>query len=129
MWSICSWKRLWSSYSNSITQLARHPERPYTLDYWERIFDGVDLLAGDRMFGDDQAIVAGITELDAMPVMVMGHQKGRTIKEKIQRNFGMPNPEGYRKIIRLVEMAGRFRLPILTFIDTPGAYPGMCQCP
>lgn len=106
-------------------QLARHPQRPYTLDYMQHIFTEFDELAGDRHFTDDQALVGGIARLEGKPVMVIGHQKGRTTKEKVKRNFGMPRPEGYRKALRLMEMAERFRLPILTFIDTPGAYPGI----
>ncbi|MCY4330471.1 MAG: acetyl-CoA carboxylase carboxyltransferase subunit alpha [Endozoicomonadaceae bacterium] len=106
-------------------QIARHPHRPHTLDYIPIIFDSFDELHGDRRFSDDKAIVGGIAELDGKPVMVIGHQKGRETKEKVARNFGMPRPEGYRKACRLMEMAERFRLPILTFIDTPGAYPGI----
>src|SRR5690554_969771 len=108
-----------------ISQLARHPLRPHTLDYIGLIFDEFDELHGDRTFADDPAIVGGIARLDDSPVMVIGHQKGRSTKEKVRRNFGMPKPEGYRKALRLMEMAERFRLPILTFIDTPGAYPGI----
>ncbi len=108
-----------------ISQLARHPQRPYTLDYVERIFTDFEELHGDRHFADDPAIVGGVARLEGRPVMVIGHQKGRDTKEKIRRNFGMPRPEGYRKAQRLMEMAERFRLPILTFIDTPGAYPGI----
>ncbi len=108
-----------------IAQLARHPQRPYTLDYIERIFTDFEELHGDRHFADDPAIVGGPARLDGRPVMVIGHQKGRDTKEKIRRNFGMPRPEGYRKAQRLMEMAERFRLPVLTFIDTPGAYPGI----
>jgi acetyl-CoA carboxylase carboxyl transferase subunit alpha len=108
-----------------IAQLARHPERPYTLDYIERIFTHFEELHGDRAFGDDPAIVGGVARLEGKPVMVIGHQKGRDTKEKVRRNFGMPRPEGYRKALRLMHTAERFRLPILTFIDTPGAYPGI----
>ena len=108
-----------------ISQVSRHPRRPYTLDYVPQIFTEFVELRGDRAFGDDAAIVGGAARLDGRPVMVIGHQKGRQTKEKIQRNFGMPRPEGYRKALRLMEMAERFRLPILTFIDTPGAYPGV----
>lgn len=108
-----------------ISQLARHPLRPYTLDYMPRIFTEFDELAGDRAFADDKAIVGGLAKLDDQPVMVIGHQKGRDTAEKIKRNFGMPKPEGYRKALRLMEMAERFNLPIITFIDTPGAYPGV----
>ena len=108
-----------------ISQLSRHPRRPYTLDYVPRIFTEFVELRGDRAYADDAAIVGGPARLDGRPVMLIGHQKGRQTKEKIQRNFGMPRPEGYRKALRLMEMAERFRLPILTFIDTPGAYPGV----
>ncbi|ELZ5938522.1 MULTISPECIES: acetyl-CoA carboxylase carboxyl transferase subunit alpha [Providencia] len=108
-----------------IAKLARHPRRPYTLDYVARIFTDFQELAGDRAYADDKAIVGGIARLDGRPVMVIGHQKGRETKEKIRRNFGMPAPEGYRKALRLMEMAERFNLPIITFIDTPGAYPGV----
>ncbi|MCY9809177.1 acetyl-CoA carboxylase carboxyl transferase subunit alpha [Aeromonas caviae] len=108
-----------------VSQMARHPQRPYTLDYIEQIFTDFDELAGDRAYADDKAIVGGIARLDGEPVMVIGHQKGRETKEKIKRNFGMPRPEGYRKALRLMEMAERFKMPIITFIDTPGAYPGV----
>lgn len=108
-----------------IARLARHPRRPYTLDYINLIFEDFDELHGDRLFGDDLAIVGGVARLADEPVMVIGHQKGRDIKEKVRRNFGMPRPEGYRKACRLMEMAERFKMPILTFIDTPGAYPGI----
>lgn len=108
-----------------VSQLARHPMRPYTLDYVSRIFTDFDELAGDRAFANDKAIVGGLARLDEQPVMVIGHQKGRDTAEKIKRNFGMPKPEGYRKALRLMEMAERFKLPIITFIDTPGAYPGV----
>ena len=108
-----------------ISQLARHPKRPYMLDYIKRIFADFDELHGDRAFADDPAIVGGITRLNDQPVMVIGHQKGREVKEKVRRNFGMPKPEGYRKALRLMEMAERFKMPILTFIDTPGAFPGI----
>lgn len=108
-----------------VAQLARHPMRPYTLDYVRHIFTDFDELAGDRAYADDKAIVGGIARLDSRPVMIIGHQKGRETKEKIRRNFGMPAPEGYRKALRLIEMADRFNLPLLTFIDTPGAYPGV----
>ena len=108
-----------------ISQLARHPQRPYALDYIQRIFGDFEELHGDRAFADDPAIVGGVARLDDLPVMVIGQQKGRDTKEKIHRNFGMPRPEGYRKAQRLMEMAERFRLPVLTFIDTPGAYPGI----
>lgn len=108
-----------------VSQLARHPLRPYTKDYIERIFTEFDELAGDRAFANDPAIVGGIARLDGEPVMVIGQQKGRDTAEKIKRNFGMPKPEGYRKALRLMEMAERFNMPIITFIDTPGAYPGV----
>ncbi|MGO0307430.1 acetyl-CoA carboxylase carboxyl transferase subunit alpha [Endozoicomonas acroporae] len=108
-----------------VAQLARHPRRPYTLDYIRHIFTEFDELHGDRHFADDPSIVGGMARLDGRPVMVIGHQKGREIEEKVRRNFGMPKPEGYRKACRLMEMAERFKMPILTFIDTPGAYPGI----
>ncbi|KAA5969216.1 acetyl-CoA carboxylase carboxyl transferase subunit alpha [Pantoea sp. M_9] len=108
-----------------VAQLARHPLRPYTLDYVRNAFDDFDELAGDRAYADDKAIVGGIARLDGRPVMIIGHQKGRETKEKIRRNFGMPAPEGYRKALRLMEMAERFKMPLITFIDTPGAYPGV----
>lgn len=108
-----------------VAQMARHPKRPYTLDYLQRIFTDFDELHGDRNFGDDKAIVCGLARLEGEPVVVIGHQKGRDVKEKVRRNFGMPNPEGYRKAMRLMQMAERFKLPVLTFIDTPGAYPGI----
>ncbi|WP_194755395.1 acetyl-CoA carboxylase carboxyl transferase subunit alpha [Aliidiomarina indica] len=108
-----------------VAQLARHPLRPYTLDYIDLIFTEFDELAGDRAFADDKAIVGGIARLNGTPVMVIGQQKGRETKEKVRRNFGMPKPEGYRKAMRLMEMAERFNMPVLTFIDTPGAYPGI----
>ncbi|MGF1696931.1 acetyl-CoA carboxylase carboxyl transferase subunit alpha [Vibrio kyushuensis] len=106
-------------------QVARHPLRPYTLNYVESVFTEFEELAGDRAFADDKAIVGGIARLDGRPVMVIGHQKGRETKEKVKRNFGMPKPEGYRKALRLMEMAERFKMPIITFIDTAGAYPGV----
>ena len=108
-----------------IARLARHPRRPYTLDYLEHIFTEFEELHGDRHFSDDAAIGGGTARLDGKPVMVIGHQKGREVREKVRRNFGMPRPEGYRKACRLMEMAERFKMPILTFIDTPGAYPGI----
>ena len=107
------------------SKLARHPMRPYTLDYIDRIFTEFNELHGDRHYSDDAAIVGGIARLDGMPVMIIGHQKGRDTKENIRRNFGMPRPEGYRKALRLMKTAERFRMPIITFIDTPGAYPGI----
>jgi len=108
-----------------VAQLARHPLRPYTLDYVERGFTDFEELHGDRAFADDAAIIGGLARLKEEPVMVIGHQKGRDTTEKIRRNFAMPRPEGYRKALRLMEMAERFSLPVLTFIDTPGAYPGV----
>lgn len=108
-----------------VAQLARHPQRPYTYDYIEHVFTEFDELCGDRAYADDKAIVGGIARLDGRPVMIIGHQKGRETKEKVIRNFGMPKPEGYRKALRLMEMAERFNMPIITFIDTAGAYPGV----
>ncbi len=108
-----------------ISQVARHPQRPYTLDYIERVFTDFQELHGDRLFADDPAIVGGLARLEGRPVVVIGHQKGRDTREKVLRNFGMPRPEGYRKALRLMRLAERFRLPVLTFIDTPGAYPGV----
>ncbi len=108
-----------------ISQLSRHPQRPYLLDYVERIFTDFEELHGDRAFKDDYAIVGGIARLENTPVMIIGQQKGRDTKEKVKRNFGMPRPEGYRKALRLMKMAEQFKLPLLTFIDTPGAYPGI----
>lgn len=108
-----------------VAQLARHPRRPYTLDYIKHMFTDFDDMAGDRAFADDKAIIGGMARLDGQPVMIIGHQKGRETREKVRRNFGMPKPEGYRKALRLMEIAERFKLPVLTFIDTPGAYPGV----
>lgn len=108
-----------------ISKLSRHPKRPYTLDYIEGVLDGFIELHGDRHYADDAAIVGGMARLEGIPVMVIGHQKGRDTNEKLKRNFGMPRPEGYRKALRLMHMAERFGLPIITFIDTPGAYPGV----
>lgn len=108
-----------------VSQLSRHPQRPYTMDFVQRILTDFQELHGDRMYADDPAIVGGVARLDGRPVMVIGQQKGRDTKEKVHRNFGMPKPEGYRKALRLMQMAERFRLPLLTFIDTPGAYPGV----
>lgn len=108
-----------------ITQLARHPRRPHMMDYVKNIFTEFDELHGDRHYADDDAVVGGIARFNDTPVMIIGHEKGRTTREKLQRNFGMPRPEGYRKALRLMEMAERFKLPILTFIDTAGAYPGI----
>ncbi len=110
------WKRV---------QVARHPERPYTLDYIEELCDDFVELHGDRLCSDDPAIVAGLGKIDGVKVMIIGHQKGREVEEKIYRNFGMANPEGYRKALRLMKMAERFNIPIVTLIDTPGAYPGL----
>jgi acetyl-CoA carboxylase, carboxyl transferase, alpha subunit len=118
-----------SIYSNltswQIVQVARHPQRPYASDYIARIFSDWEELHGDRHFGDDKAIIGGIGRLDGKPVMVIGEEKGRSVQEKVSRNFGMPKPEGYRKALRLMNMAERFKLPVLTLIDTPGAYPGI----
>ncbi|MDX2322544.1 MAG: acetyl-CoA carboxylase carboxyl transferase subunit alpha [Moritella sp.] len=108
-----------------VAKMARHPQRPYTLDYIEHVFTDFDELAGDRAYADDKAIVGGTARLDGMPVMIIGQQKGRDTTEKLKRNFGMPRPEGYRKALRLMKMAERFNMPIITFIDTPGAYPGV----
>jgi acetyl-CoA carboxylase carboxyl transferase subunit alpha len=108
-----------------ISQLARHPLRPYTLDYIPNIFTSFEELHGDRMFGDDPAIISGIAKIDEFDFMFIGHQKGRDAKEKVKRNFGMPKPEGYRKALRVMKLAEKFNLPIITFIDTPGAYPGI----
>jgi acetyl-CoA carboxylase carboxyl transferase subunit alpha len=108
-----------------VTQLARHPLRPYTLDYINLMCQNFEELHGDRMFADDPAIVGGMAEFRGQPVMVIGHQKGRDTKSKIRRNFGMPRPEGYRKALRLMKLAEQFNMPVLTFIDTPGAYPGI----
>lgn len=108
-----------------IAQLARHPRRPYTLDYINLLFTEFDELHGDRHFSDDHAIVGGVARFEGEPVLIVGHQKGRDVREKVRRNFGMPRPEGYRKACRLMELAERFKLPIMTFIDTPGAYPGI----
>jgi len=108
-----------------ITQLARHPQRPYSLDYLSMIFTDFQELHGDRMYGDDLAIIGGLARLGGRPVMFIGHQKGRDTKERVRRNYGMPKPEGYRKALRLMRLAERFSLPLVTFIDTPGAYPGI----
>ncbi len=108
-----------------VSQLARHPSRPYTLDYLDTICDEFHELAGDRAYADDAAIVGGLARIGGRSVMVIGHQKGRDTKSKVRRNFGMPRPEGYRKALRLMQTAERFQLPVLTFIDTPGAYPGV----
>jgi acetyl-CoA carboxylase carboxyl transferase subunit alpha len=108
-----------------VAQLARHPQRPYTLDYAASIFEDFQELHGDRMYADDHAIVGGLARLDGRPVMLLGHQKGRDTKERVRRNYGMPKPEGYRKALRLMKLAERFRIPLITLIDTPGAYPGV----
>jgi len=108
-----------------IVRVARHPLRPYSLDYIPELFTDFDELHGDRRFGDDKAIVGGVARLNGAPVMVIGQEKGRTVKDKVYRNFGMPKPEGYRKALRLMEMAERFKMPVITLIDTPGAYPGI----
>lgn len=108
-----------------VSQLARHPQRPYTLDYIGRIIEGFEELHGDRLYGDDAAIVSGIGRLDDIPVAVIGHQKGRDTREKVRRNFGMPRPEGYRKALRVMRLAERFHMPVITLIDTMGAYPGV----
>ena len=107
------------------TQMARHPQRPYTLDYIERMITDFEELHGDRLYADDSALVTGIGRLNNLSVAVIGHQKGRDTKEKVRRNFGMPRPEGYRKALRIMKMAEQFGLPVITFIDTPGAYPGI----
>jgi acetyl-CoA carboxylase carboxyl transferase subunit alpha len=108
-----------------VAQLARHPQRPYTLDYAASIFEDFQELHGDRMYADDHAIVGGLARLAGRPVMLLGHQKGRDTKERVRRNYGMPKPEGYRKALRLMKLAERFRIPLITLIDTPGAYPGV----
>jgi acetyl-CoA carboxylase carboxyl transferase subunit alpha len=108
-----------------ITQIARHPQRPYALDHIGQVFTDFQELHGDRMYGDDLAIVGGPARLDGRAVMLIGHQKGRDTKERVRRNYGMPKPEGYRKALRLMRLAERFRLPLVTLIDTPGAYPGV----
>lgn len=119
-------EKIYSNLSSwQISQVARHPQRPYTLDYLEHIFTDFDELHGDRLFADDQALIGGLAKIDGRPCVVMGHQKGRGTKAKVQHNFGMPRPEGYRKARRLVELGERYRLPVLSFIDTPGAYPGI----
>ncbi|MFT7492027.1 MAG: acetyl-CoA carboxylase carboxyl transferase subunit alpha, partial [Pseudohongiellaceae bacterium] len=118
-----------SLYSNltpwQVVKVARHPQRPYTTDYISRIFDEWEELHGDRHFGDDAAIVGGVARLNNKPVMIIGEEKGRSVPDKVRRNFGMPRPEGYRKALRLMEMAERFKMPVITLIDTPGAYPGI----
>jgi len=118
--------KIFSNLSDwQISQLARHPLRPYTLDYIPNVFDNFTELHGDRMFGDDKAIVAGLAKIDKFDLVFIGHQKGRDAKEKVLRNFGMPKPEGYRKAMRMMKLAEKFNLPLITFIDTPGAYPGI----
>ena len=119
-------KKIYSKLSIWQTvQVARHPQRPHTLDFIERIFDDFDELHGDRQFGDDASIIGGIAYLENMPVMIIGHEKGRDTEEKVRRNFGMPQPEGYRKAKRLMKLAEQFSMPVITFIDTAGAYPGI----
>ncbi len=108
-----------------VSQIARHPNRPYAIDYIERMFDDFEYLHGDRVYADDNAMIGGIGRLNGKPVMVVGQQKGRDTREKIKRNFGMPRPEGYRKAMRLMKMAEKFKLPLITLVDTPGAYPGI----
>ena len=108
-----------------VVQVARHPQRPYAMDYIQRIFTDFEEMHGDRHFGDDNAIVGGVARLNGKPVMVIGEEKGRGVNDKVMRNFGMPKPEGYRKALRLMETAERFKMPVLTLIDTPGAYPGI----
>ena len=119
-------KKIYSKLSTWQTvQVARHPQRPHTLDFIDRIFDDFDELHGDRQFGDDASIIGGIAYIENMPVMIIGHEKGRDTEEKVRRNFGMPQPEGYRKAKRLMELAEQFSMPVITFIDTAGAYPGI----
>ena len=119
-------EKIYSNLSSwDIVKVARHPRRPYSLDYIPRVFTEFDELHGDRHFGDDNAIVGGVARIDGKPVMVIGHEKGRDTKSNIRRNFGMAHPEGYRKALRLMEMAERFKMPVVTLIDTPGAYPGI----
>ena len=119
-------KKIYSKLSTwQKVQVARHPNRPNTLDFIERIFDEFEELHGDRQFGDDASLVGGIAKLEGMPVMIIGHEKGRDTDEKVKRNFGMPQPEGYRKAKRLMQLAERFNMPVITFIDTAGAYPGV----
>ena len=119
-------EKIYSKLSSwQVCQVARHPLRPYTLDYIKHVFTDFEELHGDRLFGDDQSLIGGIAKIESHSVMIIGHQKGRGTNEKIKHNFGMPRPEGYRKARRLMELAQKFKLPVLTFIDTPGAYPGM----
>ena len=119
-------EKIYSKLSSwQVCQVARHPLRPYTFDYIKHVFTDFEELHGDRLFGDDQSLIGGIAKIESYSVMIIGHQKGRGTNEKIKHNFGMPRPEGYRKARRLMELAQKFKLPVLTFIDTPGAYPGM----
>ena len=119
-------KKIYANLSSwQVSQVARHPQRPYTYDFIRHIFTDFDELHGDRLFADDQALIGGLARLDGKPVMVIGHQKGRGTKEKVRHNFGMPRPEGYRKARRLIKLAERYKLPVFSFIDTPGAYPGI----
>ena len=119
-------EKIYSNLSSwDIVKVARHPLRPYSMDYITRVFEEFDELHGDRHFGDDKAIVGGVARLEGKPVMVIGQEKGRSVKDKVHRNFGMPKPEGYRKALRLMELAERFKMPVITLIDTPGAYPGI----
>ena len=119
-------KKIYSKLSTwQIVQVARHPNRPHTLDFIERIFDEFEELHGDRQFADDASLVGGIAKLEGIPVMIIGHEKGRDTEEKVKRNFGMPQPEGYRKAKRLMQLAEQFNMPVITFIDTAGAYPGV----
>jgi len=119
-------KKIYSKLSTwQKVQVARHPHRPHTLDFIKRIFDGFEELHGDRQFGDDASLVGGIATLEGMPVMIIGHEKGRDTHEKVKRNFGMPQPEGYRKAKRLMQLSEQFNMPLITFIDTAGAYPGI----
>jgi len=119
-------KKIYANLSSwQVSQVARHPQRPYTYDFIHHIFTDFDELHGDRLFADDQALIGGLARLDGKPVMVIGHQKGRGTKEKVRHNFGMPRPEGYRKARRLIKLAERYKLPVFSFIDTPGAYPGI----
>jgi acetyl-CoA carboxylase carboxyl transferase subunit alpha len=108
-----------------ISQVARHPQRPYTMDYIESLFSGFEEIHGDRLFADDPSVIGGMARFNDSSVVVIGHQKGRDTKEKLHRNFGMPKPEGYRKALRLMELAEKFKMPVFTFVDTPGAYPGV----
>jgi acetyl-CoA carboxylase carboxyl transferase subunit alpha len=119
-------EKIYSGLSSwDVVKVARHPRRPYSMDYIARIFTEFDELHGDRHFADDNAIVGGIARIDGQPVMVIGQEKGRAVKEKVLRNFGMPRPEGYRKALRLMQLAERYKIPVITLIDTPGAYPGI----